>query len=210
MNKKKDSRSYEELVGAVRRGDSLAESTLYENCRKYFYEHVQILPHIRYEAISDIFQEAFLVIWTEIQNGKIFIKDGRIARINKYNDAAFLKCSLNSFLMAIARNLHLKELRTDGPAFLVDIEGMAIMGDSIQIEPTEEEIQRRIVDEEISKMSSHCREILTLFYVKGLSLEKILFTRSENTSKDGLKTSKSKCLKQLKNNADRRRKIYEC
>lgn len=60
------------------------------------------------------------------------------------------------------------------------------------------------IDELLHKMSKHCVEILTMYYVNGLSLDKILMFRTENKSKDGLKTSKAKCLAQLKTEVKRR------
>ena len=41
------------------------------------------------------------------------------------------------------------------------------------------------------------KEILTLFYFKKKSLDEILAIRQENSTKDGLKTAKSKCMRQL-------------
>jgi DNA-directed RNA polymerase specialized sigma24 family protein len=105
--------------------------------------------------------------------------------------------------MAIAKNRHLKELRTDGPSVLVDIDGKAICGEPVDVDVTEKERKMQAIDDELAKLSNHCREILTLFYVKRMSLEQIMMSRSENTSKDGLKTSKSKCLRQLKTNVVR-------
>ena len=210
MKHNQDNRSYEDLVVAVGRGDPLAEATLYRKCKEYFMEHVRVLPHVRAEAACDIFQDSFLVIWTEIQNGKIFLWDGRIARINKYGEKAYLTCALTSFLMSIAIKRHFKDIRVDGPDVMVDIDGKDVMGEEIDVELSEDETNMQIIDEEIEKMSPRCRDILTWFYVKGLSLEQILVRRTANTSKDGLKTSKSKCLKQLRDNANRRRRsLYE-
>lgn len=189
-----------ELVDAVRHRDASAEMTLYERCYKYFKEKVAMFPYLRSGQIDDIFQDSFLVIWTEIQNGKIFTKDGCLARINKYGEATKMTCSLDSFLMAIARNRHLKELRTDGPAVLVDIDGRTFCGDEVDNETSEKERRMQAIDDELAKLSDRCREILTMFYVKRMSLEQILAKRPENNSKDGLKTSKSKCLRQLKTN----------
>jgi hypothetical protein len=97
----------------------------------------------------------------------------------------------------------MKEMRTDGPAILVDIDGRAFCGEPVDVEMSDRESRMQVIDDELAKMSQRCREILTLFYVKKMSLEQILMNRSENTSKDGLKTSKSKCLKQLKTNVVR-------
>lgn len=54
-----------------------------------------------------------------------------------------------------------------------------------------------IVQTAIMNLSNTCRDILTKFYCEGMSLDEILASRNENTSKDGLKTGKSKCLKRF-------------
>ena len=192
-----------EIVDAVRQRDSAAEMMLYQKCYKYFKEKSAMLPYLRKEQADDIFQESFLVIWTEIQNGKIFTKDGHLVRINKYGEAARMTCTLDSFLMAIARNRHLKVLRKDGPGVFVDIDDRVFSGELVDVDLSERERRMQAIDDQLAKLSDRCREILTLFYVKGFSLEQILINRPENTSKDGLKTSKSKCLKQLKSNVER-------
>ena len=61
-----------------------------------------------------------------------------------------------------------------------------------------EGMKDRIVDECIARMSPSCIDILTMFYYKDMSLDEILAAREENTSKDGLKTAKNKCLNTLK------------
>lgn len=201
--------TYEALTAAVHRKEPEAEAELFKKCRKYFMDNKGIMKYLRSDVADDVFQEAFLVIWTEIQNGKIFVNEGKLARIKSDGKAARMNCALPSFLMAIAKNIYLKIVRHEGPAMLVDIEGKDFMGDAIDYEPMESEIQRMAVDDAMESLSAHCREILTLFYVKGLSLEQILVIRPENSSKDGLKTSKSKCLKQLKGKAELRRSLYE-
>ena len=48
-------------------------------------------------------------------------------------------------------------------------------------------------------MPPRCLEILTLFYVKGKSLDEILEIRKDkNTSKVGLKSAKYKCMNALR------------
>jgi DNA-directed RNA polymerase specialized sigma24 family protein len=62
-----------------------------------------------------------------------------------------------------------------------------------------DEMKNRIVDECIARISPSCVEILTMFYYRGMSLDEILAARGEkNSSKDGLKSAKNKCLNTLK------------
>lgn len=193
--------TFVELVSAVRSRNPKAEQELFTRCKKYFNANVSILPHFDNSVSDDIFQESYLLIWTEIQNAKIFVKDGVLCRRKDDGKAAKMTCSLTSFMMAIARNKQFKHLRLEGPALFVNIEGKNFLGDELDNDEVQEKERKlQLVDEAIVNMSSSCKEILTLYYVKGFSLEKILEIRPENTSKDGLKTRKSKCLSILKSN----------
>lgn len=193
--------TFVELVEAVHTGNMIAEKELFNRCYKYFFGKASVLPHLDSDVAEDIFQETFLLIWTEIRNGKIFVRDGVLCRRREDNTAAKMTCSLTSFMMAIARNKQYKYLRSEGPALFVNIEGKNFLGDDLDsYEVQEKERKQQMIDDAIANMSTSCKEILTLYYVKGLSLEQILGQRSENISKDGLKTSKSKCLSKLKSN----------
>lgn len=61
-------------------------------------------------------------------------------------------------------------------------------------------IVQEIVQIAIMNLSETCRDILTMFYYEELSLDEILIRRGENTSKDGLKTGKYKCMKRFESN----------
>lgn len=56
---------------------------------------------------------------------------------------------------------------------------------------------QEIVQVAIMNLSETCRDILTMFYYEDLSLDEILLRRGENSSKDGLKTGKYKCMKRF-------------
>ena len=65
------------------------------------------------------------------------------------------------------------------------------------------ESRARVVDEAIEALPSGCREILILFYYKGKSLDEIMELRKDkNSSKNGLKSAKTKCLETLKNRVE--------
>lgn len=58
-------------------------------------------------------------------------------------------------------------------------------------------LMQEIVQIAIMDLSETCRDILTMFYYEELSLDEIMLRRGENTSKDGLKTGKYKCMKRF-------------
>jgi DNA-directed RNA polymerase specialized sigma24 family protein len=50
----------------------------------------------------------------------------------------------------------------------------------------------------VNSLPQQCKEILTLFYYDGKSLDEILDIRTGNANKNSLKSSKTKCMTQLK------------
>lgn len=72
-------------------------------------------------------------------------------------------------------------------------------------EAYDEDDKIRIIDECILSMSPNCIEIITLFYYQKKSLDDIMMIRGEqNSSKDGLKTAKNKCMVTLRKRVDER------
>ena len=62
-----------------------------------------------------------------------------------------------------------------------------------------ETLQEQIVNSCVLELPPRCKEILTMFYYKGMSLDEIIEARGEkNISKNGLKTGKYKCMETLK------------
>lgn len=185
-----------QFVQQIRSGDRKAEREFYEYCYEYC---IRAQGGDDYLSM-DRFQDAFLQIWTEIQDGRIFLVKGVIWRQPKTKgaEAAPMSCSLRSFIVDICKKQAAKEKR--GPVVIITTTIRDIKDDDYEAFAREDEEEKlRIVHASIEEMSAHCREILTLYYVKGLSLEQIMQKRDAHMSKDGLKSSKSKCLQRLRN-----------
>lgn len=184
-----------QFVRQIRSGDRQAERDFYDFC----YEYCMRAQGGDDFFSQDRFQEAFLQIWTEIQDGRIFLAKGVIWRQPKVKGAetAPMSCSLRSFIVDICRKQAAKEKR--GLRVIVTTTIRELMDDDYEaFERENEEEKLRIVHASIEEMSAHCREILTLYYVKCLSLEQIMQKRSAHVSKVGLKSSKSKCMQRLR------------
>ncbi len=186
------------FVRDISAGDREAESLFYEHCRAEFSKVSSKLPDCGPKEAVDLFQDAFLVVWTEIQNGKIYCVEGGLYRMGPYGNPRPMTCSLSTFVNDIALNMHRKSLRHDGPAKVADISGAV----SLAAEEDRDEAARaqvvRAVEDCIEALSERCRQILTMFYFKKMNLDEILAAREENVSKDGLKTSKNKCMNKLR------------
>lgn len=187
-----------DYVRGIQAGDAAMERRFYDHCLKYYNDKKGGVFGDDTDACEDYFQDAFIQVWSEIQNNRIHIVDGDIYRIQADGHDARMTAKLNSFIMTIVRNQYLKTKRHVN----VDIENMS-KADTMKVEDLlaydggDKEIKQQIIDKCVTELPVRCKEILTLFYYKGKSLDEILMIRKENTSKDGLKAAKSKCMKQL-------------
>lgn len=152
---------------------------------------------------EDIFQQSFVKLWTEIETRRIYLgEDGGIYRTDRRGMVRRLTCSLKSFLIDIAKNDYRDWLRKDRLMLEDDFESFARMvevSSAVRPDEPEEVLNEQIVAGCVSELPPRCREILTMFYYKCMSLDEILVARGEkNTSKNGLKTGKHKCMETLK------------
>ncbi|MGM9748138.1 MAG: RNA polymerase sigma factor [Candidatus Cryptobacteroides sp.] len=185
------------FVERIHNGDESCERKFYEHCRLSYKKVSSMMPSYGPKESDDLFQDAFLVVWTEIQNGKIYAMDGKVFRMQADGGAAEMKCSLATFVNDIAKNQYMKTLRHDGPAKISDIsKAVSIVADSS--DEKEKMARIRIVEECLSFLPKRCIEILTMFYYKKMSMDEIASARKENVSSNGVKTSKNKCMNKLK------------
>ena len=150
---------------------------------------------------QEIFQTSFIKLWTEIEDKRIKTVDGVVCRQQRNGTYEPMTCSLTTFLMAFARTEFRELVRDVNESGWNEVYDPAVHDAMFAIEgecDDVDEMKTRIVDECIARMSPSCVGILTMFYYNGMGLDEILAARGENTSKDGLKTAKNKCLKTLK------------
>lgn len=150
---------------------------------------------------QEIFQESFLRLWTDIADGTIGVADGVVCR--QRADGVFkpMTCSLTTFLMAIARNEYREVLRNSREVLLAeffeDANGAEVLVTAWNSKDDEEQMKNRIVNRCIQCMSPSCVDILTLSLCEEKSLDEIMAIR-QNSSKDGLKSAKHKCMNTLR------------
>ena len=77
-----------------------------------------------------------------------------------------------------------------------------------EVDETEAQLKERIISDCVAQMPPRCRQIITLFYYEHKTLDEILALRTaekgERLSYNGLKTGKTKCMKQLMANIRKR------
>lgn len=189
-----------EVVNGLQSRDRTIEEWFYKKAQNYYCAHFNEVFFDK-DRKQEIFQTAFLKLWTEIANGKISVMEGKLSRQQTTGQYKPMTCSLTTFLMAFAKNENRELLRNcneDGRMFLLDSVDYATYA-AFDDEEDIKSQQIRIVDDCIQSLSPHCVEILTLFYYKGKSLDEILEIRKgKNENKTGLKSAKTKCMATLK------------
>lgn len=187
-----------EYVQGMVKKNSFTEQRFYYHCKEYFescYKKYFMVLNIH----EDLFHDAYIKLWTEIVTKKIKLIDNRICRIQRDGTAQPMTCNLNTYLMAIAINEHREWVRKDRFTFFGDMEIVSAMRLKDDSPDPVGLVKERIVSECVLELPQRCKEILTLFYYEGKSLDEILEIRKETTtSKDGLKTGKHKCMTSLK------------
>lgn len=196
---KSDKHTDVEYVHGVAQKNPLTEQRLYYHCKEYF-ETTYKKFFSELNRKEDLFHDAYIKLWTEIDTRKIKLLDNRICRTQKDGTVQPIKCNLNTYLMAIAVNEHREWVRKDKLHFFDDIEIFSAIKLKDDSPGSVDLLKEQIVAQCVLDLPSRCKEILTLFYYEGKSLDEILEIRKENgKSKDGLKTGKHKCMASLKN-----------
>lgn len=191
-----------DLVEAVLRRDNLLLERIYRDCRTYFQRHAAAI-FVEDTEVDDLFHEALLLLIREIETRRIVVADGRVCRMSE-GKMRPMTCTLTTFLMSVAKLKHWEQVRRchtvsldAAPQEPGDMLTLSRYADSSAGEDADE-MRERIVSDSVLTLSPRCREILTLFYYEERTLDDILAIREENTSKEGLKTSKYKCMQRLR------------
>lgn len=199
---KRKSKTDAEYVRLIQDKHDKVTEEFYHLARRYFKNSYHSV-FSRMDLMEDIFQQSFVKLWTEIETGKIFVGENKeLFRYDRNGNIRKLTCSLNTFLIDIAKNDYRSWLRNDRLTLEDDFESFAHMEEVKSVvwgEESAETLREQIVNSCILELPPRCKEILTMFYYQGMTLDEIIIARGEkNISKNGLKTSKYKCMESLK------------
>lgn len=192
-----------EVVEGIWRHDKYMEEWFYASARSYFDRHFKEVFFDK-DRKQEIFQTAFLKIWTEMTNGTMSVSDGNVMRRRHTGEVQPMTCSLLTFVMAFAKMEYRELVRSERLDYYGEIFDNAEHSETMTMpcEESADTLKARIVDDCIQRLSPRCAEILTMFYYEGKSLDEILMLRSDrSSSKNGLKTAKNKCMNTLRSMA---------
>ena len=172
---------------------------LYRHCKDYFDNYYRGVFLVTDEYKMEIFQNAFIKLWENIEHRRIYVEDGVL--IGK-NGLPFTS-SLTTYFMGIAINMHREWVRKHTVNEDVEEENARQVrkGGYALYESDDKGIQLEIIADVIAHMATRCSEILTKFYYEEKSLDEILLELPSIGTKDALKTRKYKCLEELRKTA---------
>lgn len=167
----------------LKRGDDEALRKVYMEYRRPFLNYIRKFE-LDQDTILDIYQDSIITLHENILHGKL----------------THLTCSLKTYLFGIGKFKVYAYFRKNKKTFLVeDSHDLEKSTEEFEVEiekPTLTEKQQRLKNA-LKKMTGKCKEILELFYFRGLTIDEIRdYEGYEN--KNTVKSQKSRCLKTLK------------
>lgn len=152
---------------------------VYLNYKEEFFLFARTFS-ISEDDISDAYQETIISFYENIQKGKL----------------DQLTSSLKTYLFAIGKFKIYRQIKKNNLNYGDD----SVIHSDEEIKTFEVEIsnkRQKVLKEAFNYLGSKCKEVLELFYYEGLTLDEIQ-NFLNYSSKDVLKSQKSRCLKQLK------------
>ena len=171
----------EELL-TLKKGSNQALEKIYNEYRNAFLQFAKKYD-LDHDILIDIYQDAFIALREHAINGKL--------------DA--IKSSVKTYLFSIGKYMIYDQIKKQKKT--VSYENSVDYKETSDAPEIFEEPQlsaeQRLLQKHFKDLGKRCKEMLTLFYYRGLTIDEI----TENLgyeSKNVVKSQKSRCLKSLK------------
>lgn len=178
-------------VEGVLTGNEEACKRLYRQCRDRFDRHAAHFEHLSETERKDLFQDAFVILWEKIGNGQIFTDGVKVYATRRGGEATEIP-DLGGYFLRIAKNLYHEVLRAKGK--ILEIVGELDDASVLWWADDEDTMRKMIIKQSVMLLAPRCREILTMFYYHGMTLEQIQKERPESKTYSGVKSAKAKCM----------------
>tara|TARA_R110002167_G_scaffold23281_14_gene82755 strand:+ start:3043 stop:3624 length:582 start_codon:yes stop_codon:yes gene_type:complete len=169
----------------LRLGSDAVLKRVYEENRAKFLNFARRYGLSEEENI-DVYQDAYIIFYDNVMNGKIESFTSSISTylfsIGKY--LIFDRMKKNK--KTVSSNYDLSIVRDD-----------AQLVDTIEISEPGLSTEQELLQKHFGTLGKQCRELLTLFYYRGFSIEEIMQHEGYN-SENVVKATKSRCMKTLK------------
>lgn len=172
-------------IERIKNDDQKILKELYINNRATFISYCRRFQMDK-EIIADVYQDAFVALCENAKNGKL----------------DQLNSSISTYLIGIGKFMVYQFLKKSKRMHSVnDFEEYEMEFETYDEEQLEE--NTKLLRYVLAKLGEQCRKVLELFYYDEKKLEEIQVILNYS-SKDVLKSQKSRCLKQLKDLVNKR------
>jgi RNA polymerase sigma factor (sigma-70 family) len=161
------------MIDEIKKGDRKAVEKLYLEHRTGFLLFVRKYG-IDQEEAADVYQDAVIALMENIKKGKL----------------DHTQVEVKTYLYAIGKYMAMRRANKE-------VKRDTFLGEMYWEEAEEEETVLPDLGPALSRLGERCYQILKLFYYENKKLEEIQ-SQLTYSSKDVLKSQKSRCLKQLK------------
>ena len=187
-----------EYIIGIQGKDEKVSKAFFLECQKYFKVHFKAV-FFADDMEDEVFQESFIILWSEMEHRRLCVEDQQILRKDRYGNVRLLTCGLTTFLLSIARNKHREYVRENMYAQLEENLNSPLLADYAPDDADDtQNLKIEIVMDCLAQMPKGCRKLLTMFYYEEKNLDAMLEELSQYSSKDALKSGKSKCLNTLR------------
>ncbi len=189
-------------VEGVFKHDPAMERALHYHCKRYFDENYKGVFFVDVEYKDEIFQNAFIKLWENIVNRKLYVEDD----ILKGKGGETFTGKLTTYFMGIAKLKYLEWTRENIHMVSSNEEDRCKREHDMELFKTllydsDDEMMLEIIADCIGHMSVRCNQILTMFYYEEKTLDDIMIILPSFESKNALKTAKYKCMENLRKSA---------
>ena len=169
----------------LRTGSDKALKRVYEENRDKFLNFARRYQLGEEENI-DVYQDAYIIFYDNIMQGKI----------------TELTSSVSTYLFSIGKYLIFDRMRknkkTVSSKFPLEIVGENDgLIENLELKGEELSLEQRLLQTHFSTLGKQCKELLTLFYYRGYTIQDILEAGNYN-NENVVKAAKSRCMKTLR------------
>lgn len=170
------------LLSKLRQGERKVLYQQYHLHRTAFVDWAQRRYQCQEHDVIDVYQEAFMVLYQNLVEGKI----------------VDMQCSIRTYLFSVAKNLLFKQFRTNKRLETIDTDELYYLADQdLNIEEAWILSDRQAnLQGAIAQLGKVCQQLLTLFYYHGLDQDTIM-RRMQYKNRATVKSQKVRCMRQL-------------
>ncbi len=167
------------LIDAIKAGKLETLDGIYLEHKKPFFLFAYKLG-LKEDEVEDMYQDVILSFYQNVKSG----------RLNKLN------CSLRTYLFSIGKFKIYKHLKKV-PRITINDKHIFYSEELKHFETDLQEERTEQIKASWDKLGERCQQVLNYFYYQSYSLDEIV-KHLNYSSKDVLKSQKSRCLKKLK------------